>query len=506
MLALALLAALAAALFGAAAPPKHDWPPEVQKALRSITARECLEHVTVLASDAYEGRDTGEPGGRLAAKYVQRHLEELELEPGGDAGTWFQGFPLQKQPRTGPLEEVNLLAAGKKPRDPKAKSYRFLEDFVPALESKEGEARGGCYLLAAQPWLPGVAPEIPAEAKGRIVIAPEPPGADQNERTRTFSATLAKAGATAWLVLPTEPEAEAPKKESWPVFLAEDAPLCTLPVLRLSRETAESLLKKGGMTLPRADKGKPAAKTPAGPLKDVHVELAVARKGFTYGRGRNIISIHRGSDPKLKEEAIVIGAHYDHIGFAKNPQLTRGKPGELHNGADDNASGTAGILEVAEAFASHKIATKRTVIFMSFDGEEQGLLGSRYFVAHPTFPLEKIRCMLNIDMISRNEPRAMYFGKLDRFKELNDIVEGVARRFGIFLNPEGMAQYMNRSDQEAFIARNIPACFIFGGMHSEYHTERDDVELVDPSKMEAIARLMFLFAYECANHEGRFGD
>ena len=109
-----------------------------------------------------------------------------------------------------------------------------------------------------------------------------------------------------------------------------------------------------------------------------------------------------------------------------------------------------------------------------------------------------------MDMISRNEPRAMYFGSNDEFTGLNELVQGIAGKFGIFLNPEGMDQYMQRSDQASFINKGIPAVFIFGGNHREYHTENDDVALINPRKIEAISQLMFLFAYECANHEGTF--
>ena len=114
--------------------------------------------------------------------------------------------------------------------------------------------------------------------------------------------------------------------------------------------------------------------------------------------------------------------------------------------------------------------------------------------------------MLNMDMISRNDPREMYMAKLDQFQKLNDLVDSVASRFSIFLNPKGMDKYVKRSDQWPFIQKGVPAVFMFGGNHPQYHTEHDDVELANPVKMVNIARLMFLCAYECANYEGSFRD
>ena len=112
--------------------------------------------------------------------------------------------------------------------------------------------------------------------------------------------------------------------------------------------------------------------------------------------------------------------------------------------------------------------------------------------------------MINMDMISRNEPREMYLGKLDEFAGLNEIVESVALSFGIYLDPEGMDKYINRSDQASFINKGIPAVFLYGENHPEFHTERDDIALTNPRKIDAISRLMVLCVWMCANHNGSF--
>ncbi|MFN0060276.1 MAG: M28 family metallopeptidase [Planctomycetota bacterium] len=470
---------------------KKEWPGDVRKAFNSIKTQECYKHVEVLASDAYQGRAAGEEGGRLAAEYISRRFQEIGLVPSGTAGSYLQPFPINvRKRREGPLALSNRLWIRKKLKDNPVE-FELGKDFLPHQLSAEAWASGPLAFLGS---------EVSSfdKVRGKIVLARVSMPSD-SELIRPLVEALAAAGAKALLVIGPSAEELRGVENEWPKGVVDTA--TAIPVVRLSTKACDRLLGKYGQNLTRVVK---LAATEIHGLGSGEVTLEVSRAGFLYGMGKNIVGVLRGSDPILRDEYIVVGAHYDHVGLAEDPRLTKGKPGEIHNGADDNASGSSGLIELAEAFAANNLVPKRSIVFISFDAEELGLLGSKHFVDAASIPLDRIKAMLNMDMISRNGPREMRYGSDARFPGLNSIAEGVAKYFDIYLNPEGMDEYMGRSDQAAFIERGIPAIFIYGGDHPQYHTEKDDVELIDPIKIQNISRLMFLCAYECAMHEGEF--
>lgn len=468
---------------------KSEWSSSVKKAFRTITGRECLEHVTVLASDEFEGRFTGSEGCRKASEYIAARFREMGLAPLGDDGTYFQSFAVERlQEKPGPLSVTNVVECWKKVG--RVTTLEYADDFLPAANSASGDVTGALAYLGGVGEVTEGFDVKGFDLRGRIVVTVS----DETNASAEFAAKLAELGAVAWVRI--HGAAEKPEG-SWPVAEVEAAALL---IVNVSKSGAKDLLGLAGTSVPKLKlkRKKPQL------LGKAQVRIAVSRKPYVYGRGRNIIGIHRGTDPKLRDEAIVIGAHYDHVGFARDRRLTRGTSGELHNGADDNASGVSGLIEIAEAFTTEQVDTRRSIVFIAFDAEEVGLLGSTHYVAEPTFPLQKTMCMLNMDMISRNGPREMYLCKLPGFEGLNKIVDGVAGSFGITMLTDGMDRLIRRSDQAPFLAKGIPAIFVYGGEHPQYHTEDDDVERINPGKIESIARLMFLCVYECAHHEGSF--
>ncbi len=210
---------------------------------------------------------------------------------------------------------------------------------------------------------------------------------------------------------------------------------------------------------------------------------------------RNVLVRIPGSDPVLKTEYVVVGAHYDHVGYG-NSRNSRGPIGYIHNGADDNASGTAALLELVRAFCSLDIAPKRSLLFIFWDGEEEGLLGSQYWMTTPTVPLDRIRLMFNIDMVGRlRENRAEVFGSrsapgLRRFLSSQNIESPVALNF--------TWETRRDSDHYSFFAQQIPYLMIFTGKHPEYHTPYDDVEKLNVDGIERITRLLFRTVYAAA--------
>ena len=230
---------------------------------------------------------------------------------------------------------------------------------------------------------------------------------------------------------------------------------------------------------------------PAGGGGDFYQEFS--EKGF-----RNVLSVLPGTDPELKDRFIVIGAHYDHVGLGTK-RTSLGGIGQIHNGADDNASGSAAVLEVAEALAgSSQLDHRRSILFVFWDAEELGLVGSKYWTAHPTIPVEAIDMALNVDMVGRlREDRLMVFGSRT----------GVGlRHFAVKHNTQlkrPMALDFNwdllaNSDHYPFFAKDIPVLFLHTGLHGQYHRPGDDADLIAWSGLERITRLLGSLAHDAA--------
>ena len=224
-------------------------------------------------------------------------------------------------------------------------------------------------------------------------------------------------------------------------------------------------------------------------------------------RGENVLGYIEGSD--LKDELIIITAHYDHLG--KHDTL-------LFNGADDDGSGTVAIMEIAEAFMLAKRDSKgprRSILIMPVSGEEKGLLGSKYYTDNPVFPLIKTIANLNIDMIGRIDNMHLdgnyvyLIGSDMLSKDLHNISEEINKKYiGLELDytyntDDDPHRYYYRSDHYNFAKNNIPVIFYFNGVHEDYHKTTDTIEKIDFNKIEKITRFVFLTAWELANREER---
>lgn len=219
-------------------------------------------------------------------------------------------------------------------------------------------------------------------------------------------------------------------------------------------------------------------------------------QGFNAGY-RNILGMIEGSDPVLKNEVIVIGAHYDHVGYG-NRRNSYGPTGYIHNGADDNASGTSGLIEMIEAFKMMPTPPRRTILFAHWDGEEQGLLGSEYWVAHPTVELSRVKLMINADMIGRLTEKGLeVYGTRSG---------GGLRRLVANNNRQGVRIAYNwkmraDSDHYPFFQKQIPVLLFHTGLHDNYHRPSDDAHLINTKGLEDISRLVFHVAYAAAEED-----
>jgi len=214
------------------------------------------------------------------------------------------------------------------------------------------------------------------------------------------------------------------------------------------------------------------------------------------GQLRNVLGLLEGSDPQLKNEVIILGAHYDHVGYGK-ANNSFGPFGYIHNGADDNASGVAGLLEVAEAFKQLPTPPKRSILFALWDGEEAGLLGSKHWLANPTIPLDRVMFKINIDMIGRMEnERIEVFGSRTS-TNLRQIVSRANMENPVMIDFSWKMKA--DSDHYPFFERSIPTLMFHTGLHKDYHRPSDDAHLINHEGVERVARLCFLTLDQLAN-------
>jgi membrane-associated protease RseP (regulator of RpoE activity) len=222
-------------------------------------------------------------------------------------------------------------------------------------------------------------------------------------------------------------------------------------------------------------------------------------RSFYQGFGnqyRNVLAMLEGSDPKLKNQVVLVSAHYDHVGYG-NSRTSFGPLGYIHNGADDNASGDAALLELIEAFARLEPAPKRSVLFAFWDGEEKGLLGSKHWASRPTIPLERVAMMVNVDMVGRlrNDRIEVYGARTAH--DLRRLVSDQNRETALLIDFDW--EMKRNSDHYSFFERNIPDLMIHTGLHPDYHRPSDDVEKINFQGLQRVARLLFGVMRELAD-------
>jgi hypothetical protein len=456
---------------------------------KSITAEDLYKHLSILASDEYEGRETAMKGQKMAAEYIQKQFKEKGLLPGnGDA--YFQSFPVVV-------------------KDPKMVTFRLNGDSLTFLRDFYYLGNIADTLLENIPLIylgygvdqEGASDYTHHDVKGKIVVITEgipASGVDfvwTNWRKKLEAATTH--GAVAVLTL-------------------QDRYATQVKVIKEYVENPRmSLHNKGNKPnnqLPNIYMEPATFATYAGKLPQEKgiIEGVKAKLDFRTSQilqSENVLGYLEGTD--LKHEILVITAHYDHIGFDN---------GEVCNGADDDGSGTVALLELAEAFAMAKKAgysPRRSILFMTVSGEEKGLLGSDYYTQFPVYPLENTIANLNIDMIGRKDSlhvsdKYVYLIGTDRIsKDLHQISEKVNQKTVnleldyTYNRPNDPNMFYYRSDHYNFAKNNIPVIFYFSGVHEDYHKPTDDVEKILFEKYTTITQLIFYTAWELVNRTER---
>ncbi|HNH40456.1 MAG TPA: M20/M25/M40 family metallo-hydrolase [Saprospiraceae bacterium] len=487
-----------------------------------INRQELRTHVGLLASDSLEGRGLGTFGSCKASEYIAGQLKNEGLYPIGDRETYFQPvvfkqwyrdkaeflltlpdgkirgqlmpgrdftFNLNELPMPYSLSADHLMFAGYGIADDAYNDFKYAQAWDEVLLILDGEPmEKGKYVISntIQPssWSLGLDRKLQtAVHKGaKAVILIED------------STTYVKRGAS-----------EYPGRGKFAEQIVYNYPI---PVIRVSEAALVRLFapkehaRLAGM-IARVKRGDVASNYVQGGFK---IDLSITH---TLVRDRNVVGLIEGDDPRLKHEYIVLSAHFDHLGIIN---------GEIFNGADDNATGTAALISISKALKALKdngYPLKRSVLFLFCTGEESGLLGSRYFVNNPLVPLKHIKADINIDMIGRRDTlhaekeNYLYVIGSDKINPLLDDILNESNdktiRYGLdytYNNVDHPLRLYYRSDHYNFAEKGIPSVFLFGGFHKDYHRPSDDTMLIDFKKVEDISKLVFFTTVGLSNYSG----
>jgi hypothetical protein len=270
-------------------------------------------------------------------------------------------------------------------------------------------------------------------------------------------------------------------------------------VVNIKRTVAEKLFEMQDLKLKEYQNGINDTKQPGSfAFKDVTASISTEVNHVVVDSW-NVAGYLEGNDPQLKNEYIIIGAHFDHLGMGENNSLYTGDKPQIHNGADDNASGSAGVLELAEKFSAHKDEIKRTVVFATFSGEEEGLLGSAYFADNMPVITSDVAMMINMDMIGRlNDESSLIVYGTGTSSGLEEILnEYNSYGFGLTFNDEGYGP----SDHSSFYGKKIPVLFFFTDTHEDYHKPSDDTEKINFDGEEQVLKYVYDVALNIDNNE-----
>ncbi len=461
-----------------------------------LTASDIQYHVNYLASDSLEGRLSGTPGNEKAAGYIAEEFKRFGLQPLGDNGAFTQQFDFVGGINLG---ENNFLTFQRDGRDT---TLTLHTDFIPAASSSSdsvsGEVVFAGYGISAEKLNYDDYAGLDVNGKIVLTLRYSPAANDPHSNFGEYEPIRYKAlqarqhGAKALLVI-----ADADSAAPLPKLRFDRSATDTgLPVVYVTAAIADWLLGapcQEMMTQINKTK-KPISKIIAGSRAAVVTDLDQERR-----RTANVIAKLVGSDPKLKEQAVIIGAHYDHLGRSSEGALDPNSEGQIHNGADDNASGTAGVLELAQYFSTQSPRPRRSLIFMAYSGEELGLLGSAHYVKQPTFPLEQTIAMINMDMIGRMKDSALVVQGVGTAPQWQPLIERLHQppQFKLSLKKEGPGP----SDHSSFYQKNIPVLFFFTNQHEDYHRVTDDAEKVNAADEARVLRFIAQVALEIANQD-----
>jgi len=442
-----------------------------------ITAKELHGLVQFLASDSLKGRKPGSAEINVAARYILDHFKASGLKPMADNG--FQYFDIVTDVQLGEKNQLSFEGV----------DGSLKKDFIPLAFSSSGGLSAPVVFtgygfdldLDSLKWNDYAGQDV----KGKwVMVFRADPELDNSESkfipfsdVRSKILTAKDKGALG--VLLVTPAGLEKEDKLMPMVVENNEVTSGIPVINIKRQLADLLFKNSGMTTDSLEKMISSGKKPFSfpiPLTLTATVDVIQKTEKTA----NVIALLEGNDPHLKDEYLVVGGHYDHLGFG-GPGSGSRMPDTvaIHNGADDNASGTAMVMALSAKLSGEREKIKRSIIFVAFSAEEIGLIGSKYFVDHPTVDLKKIKAMFNFDMVGRfnKEKNSISVSGSGTSLEADTLLRmyEAGLPFQVVHSPDGYGP----SDHAAFYAANIPVFYFNTGVHEDYHTPFDDTEKLD---------------------------
>ncbi len=481
---------------------------QVESIGETIKLNKLKEHILILASDSLEGREVGQPGEFMAAEYMSNYFKDIGIPPYKDS-TYYQKIPLEKRE----LKTVNISVGDKR--------YEYKKDHYTYPNFSQTEIKTNNIVFLGYGIDTKNYSDYNTNVEGNVIMVFNGEPKDNNgnyivsggkeqspESSYRFKLSKAKEKGVKAIFFVTENFKENYNRVEHKIehpgvsLLKKEEPI---PFFYINKEMAKDIL--GKHKIEKLKKKISSKKTTIN--KKLKKTISITTKNNdTFFYGNNVLAYIEGADPVLKNEIIVITAHYDHIGVID---------GLIHNGADDNATGTAALLEIAAAFQLAKktgYEFKRSILIFPNSAEEKGLLGSYYYVENPEFPLGNTIACLNVDMIGRmdefhpNDSNYVYLIGSDKLStDLHNLSEKSNKKYVnmdldyTFNDPNDPNRFYYRSDHYNFAKKGIPSIFYFSGVHKDYHKHTDTVEKLIYEKVEKTARLIFYTAWELSNAE-----
>jgi hypothetical protein len=469
----------------------------------AIADQRYLEEVKTLTQPVMEGRGDGTKGLEKAAQYLADNYKKFGLKPAGTK-SYFQPFTVTTGAKLQSNNKLEFSANGT------AKSLKLNEDYVPLNFSSVGSIDAPLvfagYGITADEFQYDDYANLDVKDKIAVVLRYEPAGFAQksgNQGMTQHSHLITKAinarnhGAKAVILL--NGKLGDGEEDLLMRFGTEPGPQdAGIMLVQLKNAAAASWFQAAGKTLADVQQqinsdGKPHSfQFPESLTASLTVDIEKL-----HATVQNVLAYLPGKS----DEYVVIGAHYDHLGYGNADSLAPSQIGQIHPGADDNASGTAGVIELARYFSQRKNQLQRGILFASFAGEELGLLGSAEWVKEPTLPIDKDVAMLNMDMIGRIKDDKIFIGGIGTGSNFDSLVKKEATQFPFKI--EYSAGGYAASDHTSFVTKRIPVLFFFSGLHSDYHKPSDTWEKINPHGATKLLAMVGDIATDIASEQDR---
>ena len=464
-----------------------------------ITENEIMGHIRYLSHEKREGRAPGTRGSKDAISYIIRKLKSYGVEPGANNNSFVQPFDITSGIELGKKNQIYI----------NDRELITEEEYIPLSFSGSGEISamavfaGYGFKINREDLVWNDYSDIDVRDKWAIVMRHGP---ERNTHHSKYAdhmplhkkMLVARDEGAVGIIFISQLE----DQELYPLKYISGYNNLGIPAIHLSNKVADEIFKRVGWTRQTIQETMNRSLEPITfDLPSTTIKGSVSLNPI-YTRSANVIGIIKSGNREFRDEHIVIGAHFDHVGMGGEGSTSR-KPGErtLHPGADDNASGIAGLLELAQKLTAQKSRLKRSVLLIGFDAEEKGLLGSKFYLKNPTIDVDNIITMINMDMIGRVKDSTVTAGGVGTSPSFKSLLDSLSlnRDFNLTMTMPGAGP----SDHASFYARNIPVMFFFSGFHNEYHTPDDTWKLINLKGEKDILDLIYDVVFHLARTKER---